>query len=102
PTIIVIPGSFSPLTAYLPIISGFEAHGYPVHGIELVTVGRRAGVMPPGMYDDAAKVAALAAQLADEGKDVVLVPHSYGGLVACEASKGLAKSVREGKGRQVG
>ncbi|KAF7345345.1 Alpha/beta-hydrolase [Mycena sanguinolenta] len=102
PTIIVIPGSFSPLTPYLPIISGLQAHGYPVHGVELVTVGRREGVLPPGMYDDAAKVAALATQLADEGKDVVLVPHSYGGLVACEAAKGLAKNIREREGKAGG
>ncbi|KAJ7837281.1 Alpha/beta hydrolase fold-1 [Mycena leptocephala] len=100
PTIIIIPGSFSPLYAYNAVISELESHGYTVHGIELETVGRRDKA--PGLYDDAAKVAALASKLADEGKDVVLVPHSYGGLVACEAAKGLAKSVREQEGKQGG
>lgn len=100
PTIIVIPGSFSPLYAYNAIISELESHGYAVNGIELETVGRRDKA--PGLYDDAAKVAAVASKLADEGKDVVLVPHSYGGLVACEAAKGLAKSVREKEGKQGG
>jgi pimeloyl-ACP methyl ester carboxylesterase len=100
PTIIIIPGSFSPLYAYNAVISELESHGYSVHGIELETVGRRDKA--PGLYDDAAKVAALASKLADEGKDVVPVPHSYGGLVACEAAKGLAKSVREQEGKQGG
>ncbi|KAF7358003.1 AB hydrolase-1 domain-containing protein [Mycena venus] len=100
PTIIIIPGSFAPLYAYDSVISELESHGYSVHGIELETVGQRDKA--PGLYDDAAKVATLASQLADEGKDVVLVPHSYGGLVACEASKGLAKSVREKEGKQGG
>jgi pimeloyl-ACP methyl ester carboxylesterase len=100
PTIIVIPGSFSLLSPYATVISGLESHGYPVHGIELETVGRRDKA--PGMYDDAAKVAKLALQLADAGKDVVLVAHSYGGLVACEAAKGLAQSVREKEGKQGG
>jgi pimeloyl-ACP methyl ester carboxylesterase len=100
PTIIIIPGSFCPIYPYAPIISELEAHGYPVHGIELETVGRREKA--PSMYDDAAAVASLVSQLADEGKDVVLVPHSYGGIVACEASKGLAKSVREKEGKAGG
>jgi len=101
PTIIIIPGSFSPISFYTPIIDDLQAHGYTVHGIELETVGRRTG-KAPGLYDDAAAVASLASQLADEGKDVVLVAHSYGGLVACEAAKGLAKSVRGKDGKQGG
>ncbi|KAF7361461.1 hypothetical protein MSAN_01179200 [Mycena sanguinolenta] len=100
PTIIIIPGSFSTLRGYEAVISGLESYGYPVHGIELETVGVRKKA--PGLYDDAAKVAALASQLAEEGKDVVLVPHSYGGLVASEAAKGLAKSVREKEGKKGG
>ncbi|KAJ7849413.1 hypothetical protein B0H14DRAFT_2765628, partial [Mycena olivaceomarginata] len=94
PTIIIIPGSFSLLYTYDAVTAELVAHGYPVEGIELETVGRRdkaPGLSPP-----------LASRLADEGKDVVLVPHSYGGLVACEASKGLAKSVREKEGKQGG
>jgi pimeloyl-ACP methyl ester carboxylesterase len=100
PSIIVIPGSFAPLAFWAPIIADLKAHGYDAHGIELETVGRRDKA--PGLYDDAAKVAALASRLADEGRDVVLVPHSYGGIVACEASKGLAKSVREREGKPGG
>ncbi|KAJ7459984.1 Alpha/Beta hydrolase protein [Mycena galericulata] len=100
PTIIIIPGSFCPIFAYDDVIADLKSYGYPVYGIELETVGRRDKA--PGLYDDAAKVAALASQLADEGKDVVLLPHSYGGMVACEASKGLAKSVREKEGKKGG
>ncbi|KAJ7231263.1 Alpha/Beta hydrolase protein [Mycena haematopus] len=100
PTVLIIPGSFSTLHGYEGVISELEAHGYPVQGIELETVGTRSKA--PGLYDDAATVAAVASQLAEEGKDVVLVPHSYGGLVACEAAKGLAQSVREKAGKKGG
>ncbi|KAK7023030.1 AB hydrolase-1 domain-containing protein [Favolaschia claudopus] len=100
PTIIIIPGSFAPLWSYDPVINELKANRYPVEGIELETVGKRDKA--PGLYDDAAKVAALVRRLADEGKDVVLVPHSYGGLVACEASKGLGKSIREKEGKKGG
>ncbi|KAJ7342545.1 Alpha/beta hydrolase fold-1 [Mycena albidolilacea] len=100
PAIVIIPASFSPLSLYSAVIADLESHGYSVHGVELQTVGRREKA--PSMYDDAAAVASVASKLAEEGKDVVLVAHSYGGLVACEASKGLAKSVREKEGKQGG
>ncbi|KAF7360613.1 Alpha/beta-hydrolase [Mycena venus] len=54
------------------------------------------------MYDDAAAVAALVSSLTDEDQDVVLVAHSYGGIVACEAAKGLAKTVRVKEGKAGG
>ncbi|KAF7328556.1 Alpha/beta-hydrolase [Mycena venus] len=101
PTIIIIPGAFSPLAMYDPVIASLQAHGYTVHGVELESVGGRAKghAAPAGMYDDAAKAAALAARLADEGAEVVLVAHSYGGVVASEAAKGLARELvpREGE-----
>ncbi|KAJ7673800.1 Alpha/beta hydrolase fold-1 [Mycena polygramma] len=100
PTIVIIPGSFCVVSFYDAVIAGLRAAGYPVHGVELETVGRRDKA--PTMYDDATAVASVVSRLADEGKDVVLVPHSYGGLVACEASKGLAKSVREREGKSGG
>jgi pimeloyl-ACP methyl ester carboxylesterase len=100
PAIIIIPGSFCPLSFYTSIISELKCHGYSVYGIELETVGRRDKA--PGMYDDAAAVASLVSQLADEGKEVVLVAHSYGGIVACEAAKGLAQSLRGKEGNQGG
>ncbi|KAJ7719921.1 Alpha/beta hydrolase fold-1 [Mycena metata] len=101
PEIIIIPGSFAPLKYYDPVVADFKAHGYSVHGVELETVGRR-DTAAPGMYDDAAAIAALTSRLADEGKDVVLVPHSYGGVPTCESAKGLAKSVREKEGKTGG
>ncbi|KAJ6470527.1 Alpha/beta hydrolase fold-1 [Mycena sanguinolenta] len=100
PTIIIIPASFSPLSLYAAVISNLQSHGYSVHGVELETVGRRDKA--PSMYDDAAVVASITSKLAEEGKDVVLVAHSYGGVVACEASKGLAKCVREKEGKEGG
>ncbi|KAJ7831713.1 hypothetical protein B0H14DRAFT_2592512 [Mycena olivaceomarginata] len=95
PTIIIIPGSFCKLYSY-DVTAELVPHGYPVEGIKRETVGRPRSA--PGLYD----AAALTSKLTEEGKDVVLVPHSYGGLVACEASKGLSKSVRAKAGKQDG
>ncbi|KAJ7719923.1 Alpha/beta hydrolase fold-1, partial [Mycena metata] len=101
PEIIIIPSSFCPLKYYDPVVADLKARGYSVHGVELETVGRR-DTRAPGVYEDAAAIAALASRLVDKGKDVVLVPHSYGGVPACEAAKRLAKTVREKEGKAGG
>jgi hypothetical protein len=83
------------------------AHRCPVEGIEPQTICRWLETVcqcnqAPGLYGNAAKVAALASKLTEEGKDIVLMLHSYSGLVACEASKGLVKSARAKVGKQGG
>ncbi|MCJ1414016.1 hypothetical protein MMC32_000341 [Xylographa parallela] len=57
---------------------------------------------PPSMYADAAFIAAEVETLADEGKYVVLIAHSYGGLPATESTKGLGKEERRRKGKKGG
>lgn len=54
------------------------------------------------MYDDAAFIAAEAEKLADEGKDVILVAHSYGGVPTTESVKGLSKQERQKQGKKGG
>ncbi|KAL2109767.1 hypothetical protein VUR80DRAFT_2032 [Thermomyces stellatus] len=53
------------------------------------------------MYDDAAHIQAHAAPLADAGKDVVLVTHSYGATPGTQSIQGLSKAEREVKGLRV-
>jgi hypothetical protein len=54
------------------------------------------------MYDDAAYIAGEAEKLADEGKDVILVPHSYGGVPTSQSTKGLSKKERQEVGKPGG
>ena len=69
--------------------------------IKLETTGKKPGPLPT-IYDDAAVIRQVAAKLADEGKDVVLVGHSYGGVPATEAIKGISKAEREKEGKKGG
>ncbi len=57
---------------------------------------------PPTMYDDAAFINKEAEKLADEGKDVILVGHSYGGVPVTEGAKGLGKKERQAQGKKGG
>jgi pimeloyl-ACP methyl ester carboxylesterase len=54
------------------------------------------------MYDDAEYIAELATELADQGKDIVLMSHSYGGTPASQSMKGLSRSERAKAGKKGG
>ena len=54
------------------------------------------------MADDAAYTTVVAEKLADAGKSIVMVTHSYGGIVGTESTKGLAKHERETAGKAGG
>ena len=51
------------------------------------------------MYEDAAVIRAEATKLVEAGKDVIVLMHSYGGVVGTEAiHEDLSKSSRQAKG----
>jgi hypothetical protein len=54
------------------------------------------------MYDDAAVIASEAEKLAEDGKDVVIIAHSYGGIPASQSTKGLEKQDRKSQGEPGG
>jgi pimeloyl-ACP methyl ester carboxylesterase len=63
------------------------------------------GAEPPNktLADDIASLSSVLKKLVEvEGKDVVLVGHSYGGVVASSAVEGLAKADRETAGQNGG
>jgi alpha-beta hydrolase superfamily lysophospholipase len=106
PSILVIPGSFSLPKFYDTVMDPVAAQGYEIRGLHLPSVGLSADAGRPGapatMYDDAAFIAAEANKLADEGKDVILVPHSYAGVPTSESLKGLSKEERQKAGKKGG
>lgn len=106
PSIIFVPGSFGLPEFYDPVINAVAAKGYEIRALHYPSVGLRTGEgregVPPTMYDDAAFIAAQTEKLADEGKDVVLIAHSYGGIPATESTKGLSKEERLKQGKKGG
>ncbi|KAF2674580.1 alpha/beta-hydrolase [Microthyrium microscopicum] len=103
PAIVIIAGSFTPASFYDPVVDKLKSAGYPiVDVIVFPSIGRRDSEPPATMYDDANFIRARVEKLADEGHDMVLVPHSYGGIPASESMKGLAKSQRETQGKRGG
>jgi pimeloyl-ACP methyl ester carboxylesterase len=102
PTVVIVPGSFSPSSLYSTIISQLSSHGYPALAVSLPSVGRHHGAAPATLAEDAAHIHSVTARLADDGKDIVLAMHSYGGIPGTESARGLAKADRQAKGEKGG
>ena len=102
PSIVVVPGSFSPAYLYDNVIAALTANGYEAQTIEMPSVGRKGSSPAATMAEDAAHIQSATSKLANEGKDVILVTHSYGGVPGTESVKGIRKAERENEGMKGG
>ena len=100
PTIVLVPGAWTTPDCFDIVRQQLKTAGYDSEAIATPSVGAE----PPtkGLRDDAAAVRSSVSALAEQGKKVVLVVHSYGGLVAAEASKGLGYQQRAKEGKDGG
>jgi pimeloyl-ACP methyl ester carboxylesterase len=96
--ILVVPGGASPAALYTHLVDHLKANGVDATVYDNPSSSRTPPKEPAGLADDAASVASYIRQLADAGRDIVLLPHSYGGLVANEAARGFRKEERTSKG----
>lgn len=89
PTIVLVQGSFQIRKVYDKLVAGLGAHGYHTIHPELPTCSNTDSTDFPklSLVDDALAIRTELTRLIEyEGKTVVLVMHSYGGLVGSEAT----------------
>lgn len=91
---VLVPPSFSPSSFYDRVVPLLNKKGYAAYPTDLKSVNDGEGA-PVSMYEDAAEIGSVIARLVDQGKGVVLVANSYGGIPATQAAKGLSKAERE-------
>lgn len=103
PSVLLIPGSFSAAATYAPIRHALVAAGVDIQVLQLPTVRLDNDDRPaPPMYDDAKLIIREIEKLADDGKDVIVISHSYGGVPLTQAVVGLGKPSRQRHGKQGG
>lgn len=103
PTIFIIPGAASPATLYGDLANALESSGgYEVQVHDLLSASRTPPQQPAGLPEDAAFFHEKLQELTGAGKDVVVLCHSYGGLVATDAAYGLGKEERKRAGSEGG
>lgn len=102
PTILIVHGAWhTPSPSYEPLKTQIEKAGYECHLPRLPTVG---GDEIKGLTweADVKVVLDIALPLFEQGKEVVLVAHSYGGVPATIATKGLSVEERAKEGKKGG
>lgn len=98
PTIVVFPGSFQLHDCLQPLISELEEQGYEAKSATLSTTDSKDGTIE----DDVNMMRSILVPLIGQGREAVLVLHSYAGFPGSVAIKGLSKSEIQAQGSDGG
>ncbi|KAJ5153864.1 uncharacterized protein N7500_009303 [Penicillium coprophilum] len=97
-SILFVPGAWITPAFYQPFIHALTVASYDVHYGGYPSLNPKDPLVADCQADTEA-ITDILQSLVDEGKDVVVFMHSYGGMPGSAAASGLAKSqrVKEGK-----
>ena len=98
PSIVIIPGSFSGASMYYELVDQVQQLGCEVFVNNLPSASRNPPEEPASLHDDAVFFRGIIQTYADQGKDVLVLGHSYGGVVATECAEGIDKASRTSRG----
>lgn len=96
PTIFLVPGAWHEPDCWDAVTLQLEEYGYPFSTVQLLSSG---GEPSTSVAEDASHIQKSISKLADAGKDIILVMHSYGGIAGTESAKGLLKKDRQAEGK---
>ncbi|KAF2640858.1 alpha/beta-hydrolase [Massarina eburnea CBS 473.64] len=100
PQLVFVPGAWHTPEAFSLITPLLKSAGYTVHSRQLPAVGNPNP--PQDLSEDIAAVRDLVTEAIGTGNDVVVFPHSWGGIVVGSALVGLGKKEREAQGEKGG
>ena len=101
PALVFVPGAWHSPDAYQDVISLLSIFNYESHKVFLPSVGVTPGIS--SFQPDVDALRGKISELVEQGKDVIVILHSYGGMVGTEAvTEELTKKVREANGKQGG
>ena len=86
---------------YEPLTKVLSSHGFPSAALSLPTIG----ASPPDkdLYDDIAYISSQLEQLVEkEGKEVIVIVHSYGGMPGSAAARKFLRKERALEGKKGG
>lgn len=101
PTILIIHGAWHHPAYFASVIDLLKAHGYDSVCPHLPTCNHDENPTKT-LADDVALIRNMASTLADEGKEIVALMHSYGGVVGTDALYGLSATERARQGLKGG
>ena len=103
PTVLFIPGAWLPPSAYSAFLHAVRNAGYPTECASYPSFDPKDSVHVDAATDTSYILKNYLIPLIEiEGKDVVIVMHSYGGIPGSGAAIGLGKATRKQEGRKGG
>ncbi|KAI5460166.1 Alpha/beta hydrolase fold-1 [Mariannaea sp. PMI_226] len=99
PHVVIVPASFAPPLLYTDLVKHLSGHGLNTTVVDLPSVGHRDPLPAASMLDDAEHIRAITTKLAEDGHDIVLLMHSYGGICGTESTAGVSKAERQAIGK---
>lgn len=103
PAIVLAPGSFCKTSFYAQFVYLLHEAGYDrIEIVRMPSLGDRSPLPAATADDDADYIRQIITEVSNEGYDVLLLAHSYGGIPATLAVKGVTKKEREAQGLKGG
>ncbi|KAI8966557.1 alpha/beta-hydrolase [Daldinia sp. FL1419] len=101
PTIVLVPGAWTLPAAYRKLVDALRAKSFTVY---VPALPSNNGARPPNSSHEAdvAAVREIVETLVNDGNEVILFMHSYGGVVGTNAIEGLTRKDCEAKGASGG
>jgi len=101
PTVVIVPGAWQKPVVWDGFRATLDKAGYESTHVALPTTG---GVETPlaGLAEDVAAVRDVLKPLVGQGKDVVILCHSSGGVVSSNAVEGFDSASRKAEGEAGG
>ena len=101
PSFVIVPGAWHPAVCFDDVAARIEAAGYAV---VVATNASLASAEPrqASCAADAESLGHLYKPMLEEGKDIIVVAFSYGGIPAGASARGLCKSTRTAEGLKGG
>lgn len=100
PTVVFIPGAWHLPEAFDTVRQILTTRGFPSAAVSLPSTGAESPTL--SLSDDILSARLVVEQLVNDGKKVMVVAHSYGGLVASGAVKHLGYAQRRDAGSKGG
>jgi len=98
PTVVIAHGAWQTVVTFAAFAEQLESLGHTTEVVPFPSIdGNDTPV--PGLREDAEAVANVLARHADQGKEIVLLCHSYGGVVGSCAVEGLDLASRKKAGK---
>jgi hypothetical protein len=100
PTLIFVPGAWHTTEVFNTITARLSTHGYKCIAVTSLAAGHEPAV--PDLQPDTENVHKVVLDEVDHGHDVVVVGHSWGGIIVGGSLDGLSKTEREKEGKKGG